>query len=138
MRIAQARDLLNAAVRIDLDPQIFTGKIGWLYIIHLDQRLGHAGHYIGWSQDPAWRLVYHARGSGANFMRVVGEAQISWRVAQVITGVDRYFERYVKDRGGASKFCPICTGRTIITSAPANWQSVWLPKVIARHPYIRA
>lgn len=138
MRIAHARSLLKEAITIDLDPSLFIGKIGVVYLIHLDRRLGHAGHYIGWSQDPAWRLVYHARGQGANFMRCVGEAGISWRVAQVFTGVDRYFERWLKDHGGASKYCPICAGRTVITAAPANWQTVSLPKVIARHPYIRA
>jgi hypothetical protein len=43
-------------------------------------------------------------------MTVIGAAGITWRVARVWWGADRAFERRLKNRHGAGRFCPICRG----------------------------
>lgn len=83
-----------------------------VYLLHLNTKLKHAGHYIGYSQSartlPA-RLAHHANGTGARFTQVCIERGITWQVAKV-WDANRTFERKLKNRKGASRFCPICKG----------------------------
>jgi hypothetical protein len=83
-----------------------TGVLGVVYLIHLDQPVGHAQHYTGWYQDPR-RLEHHRQGTGAKLLAVAAQRGIGWRVVQEIPG-DRNLERQLKNRGGARKRCPVC------------------------------
>jgi predicted GIY-YIG superfamily endonuclease len=80
---------------------------GTVYLLHLDKRLKHAGHYLGWAKDLDKRLEHHANGTGANFLRVVKDAGIGWTLARTWPG-DKYRERQLKRQGGRSRMCPIC------------------------------
>ncbi|HEY1292831.1 MAG TPA: endonuclease [Chloroflexota bacterium] len=82
---------------------------GTVYLIHLDQKLAHAGHYLGWAHTERLeaRLVHHRKGSGARFMAAVSEAGIAWNVVRTWPG-DRHLERSLKNRKGAARFCPTC------------------------------
>ena len=80
---------------------------GTVYLIHLDRPFGHAKHYRGWSQFLEARLEHHRRGTGATFLRHVKEAGIGWQLAMTFPGT-RHDERRFKNRGGASRLCPIC------------------------------
>jgi predicted GIY-YIG superfamily endonuclease len=82
---------------------------GVIYLIHLDGKLAHSRHYIGWAHTGRLdaRLEHHARGTGSRFMAAVREAGIGWHVARTWTG-DRYLERRLKNRHGAGRFCPEC------------------------------
>lgn len=82
-------------------------QLGIVYLIHFDTPYKHAKHYLGWTMDLNSRLVAHANGQGANLMRVVFEAGISWQLARVWSGT-RYRERQLKNQGGASRRCPLC------------------------------
>lgn len=85
-----------------------TGEPGFVYLIHLYEKVGHAQHYTGWYQNPR-RLEHHEAGTGANLLAVARQRGIGWTVASVIPG-DRNLERQLKNRGGAKRRCPVCKG----------------------------
>lgn len=112
--------------------------VGTAYLLHFDRPIGNprnplgaAMHYTGWAEDPDARIERHAAGhSDAKIMAyVVGVAGIGFRVAKVWTCVDRYFERRLKNRGGAARYCPIC--RREISPAQAPHRGPLPPAVAA-------
>lgn len=80
---------------------------GYVYLIHFDQPVGHARHYLGYTVDVERRLAMHRRGAGARLMQVVKQRGITWAVAWVKVG-DRTEERRLKNLHGSSRICPIC------------------------------
>lgn len=80
---------------------------GTVYLIHFDTAYKHAKHYLGWAKNLQARLDHHTAGTGANLMRVIKEAGITWRLARTWEG-DKNRERQLKNNGGKSKMCPIC------------------------------
>lgn len=83
--------------------------LGTVYLIHFAQPFGHARHYLGWTSGPVDdRLRVHRRGKGAKLMRAVTEAGIEWELVLSWHGVDRHFERRLKNRNGHGRFCPRC------------------------------
>lgn len=103
----------------DLLPSVLSARVqllaperpgGTVYLLHLAEPFGHARHYTGWASDGNLhrRLAHHAAGSGANLLRHVGKAGIGWELARTWPGT-RTEERRLKNRGGASRRCPLCT-----------------------------
>ena len=86
--------------------------IGTVYLIHFDRRYKHAGHYIGFTSDLAVRLEAHGKGKGSRLMEVVVGAGIGFQVAKTWAETTRYFERKLKNRGGAARCCPLCKQKT--------------------------
>jgi predicted GIY-YIG superfamily endonuclease len=84
------------------------GITGTIYMIHFDERYGHAGHYTGWTTDLPARLAAHTAGTGAKLMEVIKDAGITWRLARTWEGT-RNLERSLKRSGGGARRCPICT-----------------------------
>jgi hypothetical protein len=78
------------------------------YLIHFDRPYKHATHLLEWSQNLERRLAHHANGTGANLMRVIGEAGIGWELARVWEGGTRQTELKLKRQGGKSRMCPLC------------------------------
>lgn len=83
-----------------------------IYILHIDPPFKHARHYVGWTKDidVTRRVGEHLRQAGRRPSRLVGvalAAGCSVTLAGVLEG-DRDFERQLKARGGAMKFCPAC------------------------------
>lgn len=83
--------------------------MGYVYLIHFDQPIGHARHYLGYTVNVDKRMAMHSRGAGARLMEVVKERGISWAVAWVRVGT-RSEERRLKNYHGSAQFCPICKG----------------------------
>lgn len=79
-----------------------------VYLLHFDRPFGHARHYLGWASSLDARLAHHANGTGANLLRHVAAAGISWQLARVWEGADRNRERQIKRQGGLSRSCPLC------------------------------
>jgi hypothetical protein len=77
------------------------------YLLHFDAPFGHARHYTGWASDLYGRLAHHGGPGGANLLQHVAKAGIGWQLARTWDG-DRYLERRLKRRGGATRRCPIC------------------------------
>lgn len=84
-----------------------------VYLIHFDDKLAHAQHYLGFAEIPVRRrLQRHLDGRGSRLIRAVVNAGITVRLGRVWTGPDvtRDFERSLKNRRNARKLCPICRG----------------------------
>ena len=97
------------------------GIPGTIYLIHFDQPFGHARHYIGWARNLDARLDHHRRGTGANLIKHVNNAGITWRVARVWENRDRNYERTLKQRGHTRK-CPICKAEAPDADTPESLQ----------------
>ena len=80
-----------------------------VYLIHLNEPLGHARHYSGYAKgnNPQKRIDKHGTAKGARMLKVAAERGISWVVAQIWPDADREFERSLKKRGQAA-ICPLC------------------------------
>jgi hypothetical protein len=93
-------------------------KISGVYLLHFERKFGsadrcagykpHAGHYIGYADDVERRVNEHAAGQGASLTRALYKAGIGFEVAYFWEGADRNFERWLKDKKSAPRFCPIC------------------------------
>lgn len=82
-----------------------------VYLIHLDKKLSHAQHYIGFVEEQhrlESRVNYHRNGRGSKFLKAVSEKSISFRVVRVWAEGDRNFERKLKNRKKAWLLCPVC------------------------------
>lgn len=82
---------------------------GTVYLLHFERPFGHARHYMGWASKGNLdrRLGYHGSASGANLLRHVAAAGISWTLARTWEG-DRFLERRLKNQGGHARKCPLC------------------------------
>ncbi len=83
---------------------------GIVYMLHFKVPLAHARHYIGFCEfgNLERRLEQHRKGNGSRIMAAVEAAGIGWELAETWENVDRNFERRLKRRNGAARFCPIC------------------------------
>ncbi len=80
---------------------------GTVYLIHLATPMAHAKHYIGYAQDVLARLAEHRAGTGARLLAVAGQRGIGFELVRMWPG-DRTFERKMKNRKNAPRYCPIC------------------------------
>ena len=96
------------------------GIPGSVYLIHLDEPVGHARHYIGFSLDHAVRLEEHRASRGGRLLKAANARGISYDVVRVWTPADRRFERRAKNYASARTLCPVCNEN--------SWQN-WLPEV---------
>src|SRR5215813_3042056 len=87
-----------------------------IYLIHFDQPLKHARHYLGYADDLAARLERHRSGDGARLLAVLKSAGITWRCVRTWPG-SRKLERQLKNRKEAPKLCPICAGEKALKRA---------------------
>lgn len=83
-----------------------------VYLIHFDQPLKHAQHYLGFvEKDLDQRIRRHRNGQGAKLLRAVNQAGIGWSVVKVWEDGDRNFERSLKNKKKTKCFCPKCNGK---------------------------
>ncbi len=87
-----------------------------VYLLHLHRKLAHSQHYIGFTTNLDKRLTDHLCGMGARFMEVCFERGIEWKLARTWQG-DRAFERWLKRKHGAARFCPVCAGKKALNRA---------------------
>lgn len=81
---------------------------GTVYLIHLDSKIAHAQHYIGWSQKLKKRVWHHRNGSGALFLAEAARRGIAFDVVRKWAKADKNFERKLKNRKKAPELCPVC------------------------------
>lgn len=81
-----------------------------VYLIHLDDPVGHLSHYIGYTKvGVAQRLAAHAAGRGGRLLQVARERGCRWRLARVWKG-GLALERKLHDYSNTPRLCPICSG----------------------------
>lgn len=91
-------------------------RAGFVYLLHFDVPYWHARHYSGFAESPNARWESHLIGTGARLLRVLAALGIGWRPARVWRGT-RDDERRLKNLGGATRACPICTAHPY----PIRW-----------------
>lgn len=84
--------------------------MGTVYLIHFDEPFHHARHYLGFCEDGnlAARYERHQAGRGSKLLRAVAAAGIGFEVVRTWEGVDRNFERALKNQRNAPRLCPRC------------------------------
>jgi predicted GIY-YIG superfamily endonuclease len=86
-----------------------TGVIGTTYLLHFSRPFHHARHYTGWTQYLAYRLRLHRTGqSGVRLIRAAVDDGVRLRLAQTWPDTTRAWERELKNRHNAARYCPIC------------------------------
>ena len=91
-------------------------SLGTVYLIHFEKALGkqtthgYAQHYIGFVNGEGLeaRMKRHKAGYGAKIMKAVAQRGIEFSVVRVWKNVDRSFERQLKNRKNAPRYCPVC------------------------------
>jgi hypothetical protein len=78
-----------------------------------------------WTDDLPARLARHQAGDGARLVAVITAAGIGFTLARTVTG-DRRKERAIKNAGGATRYCPVCslrpwTGKWTADEAAGPW-----------------
>lgn len=81
---------------------------GTVYLIHLQNPISHAQHYIGWSRAFKKRIEHHKNGTGAKFLAEAVRRAIPFNVVRKWTNADGHFERKLKNRKNARLLCPLC------------------------------
>jgi len=85
-----------------------------VYLIHLDQPISHAKHYLGYSslENVIDRLARHKAGKGARLLQVANERNITYsiiRTWEFATWQEaRKFERKLKSQKHTPRLCPVC------------------------------
>lgn len=79
-----------------------------VYLLHFDEKMHHAQHYIGYADRLNERLQRHHSGNGARIVAAFRERGIRFRVARIWLGKTRTFERKLKNQKNAPRMCPIC------------------------------
>lgn len=82
----------------------------YVYLIHMDEPISHAQHYLGCTAHLPSRLASHANGRGSRLLEVALERGIEWRVARLWHG-DFCQEAVAKRQHNGHSFCPICHRR---------------------------
>jgi len=83
--------------------------MGIIYLIHFNDKLSHAQHYVGWTTNLEKRIKLHKSGRGSALMKAVVENGIEFTVVRTWEG-DRELERFLKNKKNTKFYCPICSG----------------------------
>jgi len=81
-----------------------------LYLLHFDQPLGNAKHYLGATSEDRLqqRLREHAEGRGASLTRAVFKRGIKVYLARVFPEMSFEHEKRMKKNISFKNVCPLC------------------------------
>jgi hypothetical protein len=84
-----------------------------IYLIHLNEKLHHAQHYIGFIQGNESaslenRLNRHKSGQGSKMLKAAILNGILFNIVRIWKEGDRKFERKLKNKKNAKFLCPVC------------------------------
>jgi len=115
MSSTTARDRLDLAADLIAAQRQRNGRelgegIAGLYLLHLEPRYRHAGHYLGWSTDVGRRLAEHLAGGASSSPLIRAQLAAGGRVelVRVWVDADRTAERRMKNQHNLARFCPTC------------------------------
>lgn len=87
-----------------------SGPAGVIYLLHFDQPLEHAQHYVGFCERLEGvdsRMQHHQNGRGSKLLKAVTEHGIDFHIVRLWKGT-RSDERAIKNGGHSPQFCPRC------------------------------
>jgi hypothetical protein len=87
--------------------------VGTVYLIHFQQALHHAKHYVGFTaaSSPLPRLQEHRTNRGARLLMVLNTLGIPYHVVRIWRFKTRKDERALKSKKHISRLCPYCNKR---------------------------
>src|SRR5262245_11224638 len=94
-----------------------------VYLFHFTPRYKHAGHYTGYADDLPTRITEQLAGRGAHLVRIALQNGCTLHLAKIWQGKDRKFERKLKNRGSAARYCPICRG-LVASAVDVQWDTL--------------
>jgi len=82
-----------------------------VYLLHFEEPIAHAKHYLGSAKDLKQRLKQHRQGRGARLLEVAKEKGINFKVSRVWTTKNdkRDLEKKLKARKNSPCLCPFCS-----------------------------
>ncbi len=80
------------------------------YLIHFDEPIGNAKHYLGFAPDLQNRMVKHRSNKGAKLTAIANNKGITYRVVRIWKVPEPFYkaEKYLKGLGAAD-LCPHCS-----------------------------
>lgn len=86
----------------------YAAEPGTLYLIHFARPIsGHAGHYMGWTDNLQGRLVAHATGMGSKLTREARRQRIAFALTWTGRGT-RNDEQAIKKNRKLAELCSLC------------------------------
>lgn len=88
-------------------------KQGFVYLLHFNDPISHAKHYMGCTSQPAIRFGQHAAGHGSRLTRELHSRGIGFTVGMMAVctlGEMRRIERSIKNQRNAARYCKCCNG----------------------------
>lgn len=80
-----------------------------VYVLHIEPPYRHARHYIGFTRGAVLdRYAVHMEGRGSPLIRAAVAAGHSVTVAHAWSCGNRRFERHLKNRKDANRWCKLC------------------------------
>lgn len=116
-------------------------KIEGVYLLHFTKPYRGCSHYIGWSNDIYRRYQEHVSLNGKSnpLVKAAIENDSVVLLVRVWEGESKKFERWLKNKKGASKLCPCCyanwmkNGKSLLESYSAGFEAgAKLRKVIMK------
>ena len=83
--------------------------MAFIYLLHFDEPISHARHYVGLTDNLYRRLNEHHTGNGAVLTREFAKHGIGFTVARVWKGATRVDERMLKNKKRTPDMCPVCS-----------------------------
>lgn len=83
----------------------------FVYILHFDDPLAHAQHYVGMTGNLRTRLEAHATGNGARLTEVLRDGEKPWTLGglfQTTATNARRVEKNLKDSKNTGRYCDVC------------------------------
>lgn len=84
----------------------------YIYILHFNEKLSHAQHYVGCTTSLRGRLTAHANGAGSRLTREIMNRGIEWQLGGLMHTTQRNMrrmERALKNIAHASRYCEVCS-----------------------------
>jgi predicted GIY-YIG superfamily endonuclease/N-acetylglutamate synthase-like GNAT family acetyltransferase len=98
--------------------------MSFIYVLHFDEKLSHAQHYVGCTDNLKARLLAHATGAGSRICRELMNRGINWRLGGLFETSHRNMrklERGLKDQRHASRYCQVCNVNNARFSGTKNY-----------------
>jgi len=86
--------------------------LGTTYLLHFEEPIAHARHYLGWTNNFLKRMNEHRHGCRERCVLTweLKQRGILWTVARTWTHVTILHEKELKKMKNTPRYCPICLG----------------------------
>lgn len=80
-----------------------------VYLIHFDEKLHHAQHYVGYTENLEGRMFCHRNGNGARILNRCNKLGIKYKVVRIWKHAGPDLEQHIKRHKNTKHYCPVCS-----------------------------